>query len=211
MEAKTEKYLENLSEIRSIMEKSSRFISLSGLSGVFAGMCALCGAGFAFWYISTQSKFPSFGLPVRYVFSLHDELILLSAATLVLIVAIAGAIFFTTRNSKKKGVPVWSKVTFRMLINFSIPLVTGGIIGLILIFKYGFYVLISAITLIFYGLALINASNYTLNETRYLGLFEILLGILALFFPGYGLLFWTIGFGFLHIVYGLLMYYRYER
>ena len=42
-----EEQLQNLAEIRSLMERSSRFISLSGLSGVGAGVCALVGSAAA--------------------------------------------------------------------------------------------------------------------------------------------------------------------
>ena len=41
---------EDLQAIREIMERSSKFLSLSGLSGIFAGVCALIGAAIA-WFI----------------------------------------------------------------------------------------------------------------------------------------------------------------
>ena len=57
----------------------------------------------------------------------------------------------------------------------------------------------------------VNASKYTLNDIRYLGLTEIFLGLVALVFLEYSLLFWAIGFGLVHIIYGIVMYYKYER
>ena len=65
--------------------------------------------------------------------------------------------------------------------------------------------------LLFYGLALLNASKYTLNEIRWLGLTPIGLGLLALAQPGWGLLYFALGFGLGRIGYGLLMYNRYEQ
>jgi hypothetical protein len=65
--------------------------------------------------------------------------------------------------------------------------------------------------LIFYGLSLVNAGKFTFSEIHYLGLTEIVLGILAGIFINHGLLFWTLGFGLMHIVYGTVMYYRHER
>lgn len=53
-EKQNENYIDDLKEIRSMMEKSSRFISLSGLSGVSAGIVALAGAVMAWWYIQNN-------------------------------------------------------------------------------------------------------------------------------------------------------------
>ncbi|HMI66070.1 MAG TPA: hypothetical protein VK517_08550, partial [Cyclobacteriaceae bacterium] len=64
--------------------------------------------------------------------------------------------------------------------------------------------------LIFYGLALINASPNLYEEIRYLGYSEILLGLLCAVLPNYGLLFWAIGFGLFHILYGAVMYKKYD-
>ncbi|MGE5429024.1 MAG: hypothetical protein ACM3O8_14110, partial [Methylococcaceae bacterium] len=65
--------------------------------------------------------------------------------------------------------------------------------------------------LIFYGLALVNAGKFTLSEVHYLGITEIVLGLMAAVFINWGLLFWALGFGVMHIVYGMMMYYKYER
>jgi hypothetical protein len=90
------------------------------------------------------------------------------------------------------------------------PLVTGGLLILILISR-SYYGIITPATLIFYGLALVSASNFTFADVKYLGLLEIALGLIAACFPGYGLLFWAIGFGVLHIIYGSMMYLKYDR
>lgn len=201
--------LKQLSEIRTLMERSSRFISLSGLSGVAAGTVALLGAGVAYWYIyqfmptitETASGFVLIENPVAF---------LLSLAFVVLLLAIGSGIYFTVRNSRKKNLAVWDRTTQRLIINLLIPLIAGGLFALVLISR-GQFLYISGLTLLFYGLALINASNYTFSEIRYLGLLELLTGMLAVWFVGYGLLFWAIGFGVLHIVYGILMYSKYDK
>jgi hypothetical protein len=77
--------------------------------------------------------------------------------------------------------------------------------------KLEYYVLIPPACLIFYGLALVNASKYTLGEVRYLGYGQLILGVINIWLPEYGLYFWAAGFGVLHIVYGLVMWYRYEK
>jgi hypothetical protein len=133
------------------------------------------------------------GEPVR-------RLLLIGILTLVL--ALAGGIFFTTRETRKRGEKIWDHRVKRLLVNLAIPLVTGGIVCLMLLFR-GQGGLVAPLTLVFYGLALVHASKYTLGEIRSLGLLEIVLGLIALQFPGYGLWFWAIGFGLLHIVYGI--------
>lgn len=200
--------LATLHEIRNIMDRSSRFISLSGLSGVAAGVSALTGAAVAKWYLVTHN------INYRQTGGLHltGEAIvfLLSVAAFVFILALCSATYFTARHARKSNQRVWDSKTERMLVNLFIPLGAGGIFCAALIF-HNLLALVAPVMLIFYGCALLNASKYTLNDIRYLGLFEILLGLLSSFFVGYGLLAWTVGFGLLHIVYGTLMYFKYER
>jgi hypothetical protein len=200
--------LATLHEIRNIMDRSSRFISLSGLSGVAAGISALLGAAVVKWYLVTHQ----IDYRERLGLDLSREAILFifSVAALVFILALCSAIYFTARNARKTNHRVWDSKTERMLINLFIPLAAGGGFCAVLIYHNLLY-LVAPVMLIFYGCALLNASKYTLNDIRYLGLLEILLGLLAGFFVGYGLLAWTVGFGLLHIVYGALMYFKYER
>lgn len=214
MENSKAQHLETLQEIRSLMERSSRFISLSGLSGVAAGTFALIGAALVYWYADLS---PFSGERAYYIKALTSEKWGLNYITFfaldaafVLICALAGGIFFTTRKARRKGQKIWDKLTLRLVLNLAIPLGAGGIFCLALI-KYGALGLVAPATLIFYGLALVNASKYTLNDIRYLGICEIVLGLIASFNLGHGLEFWAIGFGVLHIFYGILMYNKYER
>jgi hypothetical protein len=208
-----DKPIDQLAEIKSLMERSSKFISLSGLSGVSAGIIALCGAAFAFFVLNYNDRYFD---PDIY-FTESRNLVFPSAiiklmidATVVLILAVGTAIYFTSRKAKKLGEKAWNYASKRMLYNLFVPLFAGGSFCLALIY-YGVIFLVAPSMLIFYGIALINAGKYTLKEIQYLGLSEILLGILGLIFIGYGLIFWSIGFGILHIVYGILMYFRYDR
>lgn len=200
-------HLEQLAEIRDIMNKSTRFLSLSGLSGVVAGIAALGGAWAAYNYIGKHAYLQG----RYYIYDPTDVAeFLIIDALIVLVVAIGFGGIFTIRKARKNGQSVFNKTGRRMLINLLIPLVSGGALGIILLY-HGLFVLLPAITLIFYGLALINASKYTLEDIRYLGFCEIALGLVSAFFIGYGLLFWAIGFGVLHIVYGTIMYFKYDR
>lgn len=200
--------LATLQEIRNIMDRSSRFISLSGLSGVAAGISALLGAAAVKWYLVTHKINYSQNLGLN--LTRESLLFMISVAAFVFILALCSATYFTARNARKTNHRVWDSKTERMLVNLFIPVAVGGIFCAVLIYHNLLY-LVAPVMLIFYGCALLNASKYTLSDIRYLSFFEIILGLLASFFVGYGLLAWTVGFGVLHIVYGTLVYFKYER
>lgn len=207
-------HLDTLQQIRSLMEKSSRFISLSGLSGISAGIFALLGAGAIYVYLEIipfSTKHTSYIRDATYEkWGIGYLEFFFATGISVLILAILSGIYFTTKKAKRLGQPVWDRLTQRLLISLFIPLITGGVFALGLLYHGGFG-LIAPSTLIFYGLALLNASKYTLPDIQYLGISEIILGLIATFFLGYGLEFWAIGFGVLHIIYGTVMYFKYER
>ena len=205
------KQIQDLQEIKNLMERSSRFLSLSGLSGISAGIVALAGAAGA--YVILDWGRIKYDTRLHLLQPVHFENILLPLMILgisVLVLALALGLFFSWRKAKKNNFKMWDHTTKRLLINLLIPLVSGGFFSLLLIYRSDIS-LLASVTLIFYGLALVNASKYTLDEIRYLGISEIILGMLAGIFINFGLFFWAIGFGVLHIVYGALMYYRYER
>ena len=201
---------EDLQTIRDIMERSSKFLSLSGLSGIFAGVCALTGAAVAWLFILESGNVQYKECIPGGSLTLGSRFYLALDAMLVLVFAVLGAFYFSYRKAAKAGQPFWTNPTRRLLIHLMIPMITGGIFTLILIFRNDM-ALVSSVMLIFYGLSLVNAGKFTFGEIHYLGLTEIALGILAGIFISHGLLFWTIGFGLMHIVYGTVMYYRHER
>ena len=201
-------YEKDLSSIRTIMERSVKFVSLSGLSGVLAGVYALIGATYVYFMI----HFPVSPLNYR-TYSVNETEILLrlcAIAGIVLIASIGTAVYLSHRKAKKFNISLWNDTSKRLLINASIPLVTGGIFILVVLGN-GHYGIAAPASLIFYGLALIQGSQHTYDEIRYLGLSEIALGLIATALPGFGLVFWAFGFGVLHIVYGAVMHYRYDK
>ncbi|WP_310381617.1 hypothetical protein [Flavobacterium sp.] len=203
-----EKYLSDISEIKNLMDKSSRFISLSGLSGILAGVYSLIGAWLVYKiiYFDTTTLGNYSDLIVT-----ETALIKLSMiASTVLLLSILTAIVLSIRKAKKSNDTLWNASSKRLVINFMIPLATGGFFILFLIEKEVLG-LVAPLTLIFYGLACVNASKYTLGDVRYLGITMIFLGLLSTWFLGYGLLFWALGFGVCHILYGSIMYYKYDR
>ncbi|RDC65947.1 hypothetical protein [Adhaeribacter pallidiroseus] len=205
--------LETLSEIRSLMERSSRFISLSGLTGVFAGVFALVGAFVVYWKSDYNLNIAgTYERPRQYASPQISEmpLFLVAVALVVLIASLTAGVLLTTRQARRKNLPVWDASAKRVFWNLLIPLAAGGIFCLIML-KHGLVGLLAPATLLFYGLALLNVSKYTYSDLRQLALCELVLGLLATWFMGYGLLFWAIGFGILHIIYGILLYNKYER
>ena len=210
MENKTD-YSEDLKTIKKIMEESSRFLSLSGLSGIFAGLLAIAGGCIAHFGIMKNkillsSKLLAYLSP-KEISSIKLQLV--TVALIVLFFALAGALYFSFRKAHLKGQKIWTPVSKRLLLNLSIPLITGAFFILILYSAAQWYLLVPAM-LIFYGLALISAGKFTYNEVFYLGLAELLTGFLAAMFQEFTVLFWIIGFGFLHIAYCLFMYRKYE-
>lgn len=199
------KYLEDIREIKDIMAHTTRFISLSGISGVSTGLIALSSAFIAYITVFKDQEYlihDAIELSNNKLF----KLLFIAVATIFL--SICSAIYFTTRKIRIKNQRVWDIQTKRLLLNLSIPLVSGGLLCLMLLFK-GFIGILPSITLIFYGLALVNGSKYTLPEIRNLGLIQITLGLVAFQFVGYGLIIWGLGFGIIQIVYGLVIQKKY--
>lgn len=212
MKSKNMNPKEELQAIRDIMERSSKFLSLSGLSGIFAGVCALMGAVVAYFIIldSGSIQYDEYLRSLGNSPTNNIRWYLAIDALLVLVIASLGAIYFSIRKAKIAGQAFWSNSSRRLFGHLLIPLVAGGIFSMILVFRNNVE-LVASVTLIFYGLSLVNAGKFTFGEIHYLGLTEIVLGILAGVFIDHGLLFWAIGFGLMHIVYGVVMYYKYER
>ncbi|KUO65331.1 MAG: hypothetical protein APF83_11495 [Lutibacter sp. BRH_c52] len=210
---KKQDQLNELREIRNLMERSSRFLSLSGIAGIIVGMFAITGVAAAYLFLGIGLIEPRY-----YQFAVGQTLAKESAVyaflfvdfMVVLVLSLFTAIFFAVRNAKKRGLAVWDATASRLLINMLIPLAAGGVYGLIL-WHHGYVALMAPATLIFYGLALINASKYTINDIRYLGIMEVAVGLVASIFMEYGLLFWAFGFGVLHLFYGMKIYFKHER
>jgi hypothetical protein len=195
-------YLQDIAEIRSMMERSSKFLSLSGWAGILAGSFALAGAWVAHRVLEFQPD------EIFYSFSNVSDLFL--TATGVLILALISAVIDSRWKARKREEKVWTATSRHLLTAMAVPLLTGGILIMLLI-SYGLLGLIAPLTLLFYGFALYNAGFFTIHEVRIMGFIQMILGLLNVAFLSYGLLFWAIGFGAVHIIYGIYMHYRYER
>jgi len=198
-------YIQDLAEIRSMMERSSKFLSLSGLAGVMAGVYALAGAYVAYELFDFN--------PDKVVYNSFDSSsgsILIFLATAILFLAIGTAIFLSWKKANQRNENVWNLSSQQMMINMAVPLIAGGFFILILLEK-NLIGLITPTTLLFYGLALYTASKFTYNDVKLLGLIQIVLGLASAWFVEYSLLLWALGFGVIHIIYGIYMHLKYER
>lgn len=207
---KTEQeYINDLSEIRSMMERSTKFLSLTGWSGIMAGIYALVGAFLAYTLIyDSQGQVDLFSLEPQQFSS--QKLQLLMLGLLILLLAVGTAVFLSYKKTKRDQQLLWNRATRRLVISMGIPLITGGLFILILIFK-GMVGLLAPLTLIFYGLALISAGEFSFKELKQLGMVQILLGLIGTYFMEYGIIFWAIGFGVMHMAYGIYMHLKYEK
>jgi uncharacterized membrane protein len=201
-------YIRDLTEIRSMMERSTRFLSLSGWAGVMAGIYALTGTWIAWKVLDFNPTGIFYGNDPGSIPTVFPKIIFLALA--ILILAITTAVILSLRNAGKKGEKIWNATSRRLLINMAVPLVAGGLLILVLIAN-GLIGLIAPFSLLFYGLALYNAAKFTYEEMRFLGLIQIGLGLISSYFTGYGLFCWALGFGVCHIIYGIYLHYRYER
>jgi hypothetical protein len=192
---------DEINSIKKIMERSTKFISLSGLSGILAGVYALVGAGIGYEIIYNNGA-------LRGGYSIDIQLF--AIALIVLLLSVTTGIVLTARKAQRKGQTIWNQSSRALLKNGLLPLLTGGAFILILL-SDGYYHIIAPSCLIFYGLALIAASQYTYGDVKWLGITEIILGLLAMLLPGFDLMFWALGFGVMHILYGSIMYFKYDR
>ena len=201
-------YEKDLASIRDIMERSAKFISLSGLSGVLAGIYALAGAAAAYFIV----HYPVSPFRYRIYSATADNVLwkLVLVAALVLAASLITGLWLSNVKARKHGLKLWTGASKKLVINMAIPLITGGLF-IIIVLSTGHFGLAAPASLIFYGLALIHGSSNTYDEIRYLGFSEIVLGLICALYPGYGLIFWAIGFGILHIFYGAIMYNKYDK
>ena len=203
-----ENYLQDLQAIKTIMEERTRFLSLSGMSGILSGIYAIIGAVIAQRIATTSNSYAYMDLKAGLLTPV--VLKLLTLAAILVFISVLTAYFLSRRKAKLTNDKMWTSASKKALRKFLVPLCTGGFVVLLLIWR-GELLLVAPATLIFYGLALYAASDHTVRDIAALGIAEIILGLVSLCFAGYGLYFWAAGFGIMHIIYGLIMYIKYDR
>ena len=191
--------INTLSEIRNMMERSTKVLSLSGVSAVVVGIFAIVAAVLANHIIENEWL---------HVYKVRSLMIL---AITLFVICFMTILLFSKRKAEKNGLRFqFDRTVQKMLWNFFLPLIIGGVLCVGLIYQ-GHYGLTSSFMLIFYGLALINLSNFTFSNIRYLGYVQLILGLVDFLMVNHSLLFWMIGFGVCHVFYGIIFYFKYER
>lgn len=198
-----EKHLDDLAQIRSIMERSKKYLSLSPWAAVMAGFYALTGASITFVLI--PDLFNHF--TNERVLTSGKLWVLFCLAMGMLILATWSALALNSRQARKNGGQLWTKAARRLALNFVLPMLAGGLF-ITALWLHSYYTLIPAAMLLFYGLSLINAGNFTFSNVRILGVLQTALGLGAAFWPNTGLWWWTMGFGWLHLCYGWWLYHQ---
>lgn len=199
-------YLDDIKKIRTIMERSSNFISLSGLSGILVGIYALIGSFIAYQILYIN------GIHLDGFIINKDSIIIKLGvlAVVLLLLAVGTGLYLTVKKSGQNPWDIKDPGYRNLAEHLLVPLVSGGLFIIVLVMR-GYFGIVAPAFLIFYGLALVNGSKYTMHDIKYLGITEVVLGLICAALPGYGLLFWAFGFGVMHILYGTLMYIKYER
>ena len=207
-----ERQLEAIRDIRKMMKESSRFLSLSGLSGILAGVFALSGAWLG--HLAIRDYYSAFPAVSNGAIQAYDLLVvkIASICLAVLLLSISSAFYLSGAKARKKNLKLIDHTSKKLIWSMAVPLVAGGIFCIALsLHGNGYLLLVCPAMLIFYGLALVSGSRFTPDDVKYLGYLEITLGLAASFFRGHDLLFWSLGFGALHIIYGSIMWFKYDR
>jgi hypothetical protein len=199
---------DELAAIKSMMERSTRFLSLSGFSGILAGIYALAASGMAWYWIYFPNSSWSAGTESLSFKDLLNRMLVLGLGTLI--AAVGSAYLLSKKKGAGNAQPFWSPASKRFLQSLFLPVALGGFFCFALLHESAFE-LIPAAMLLFYGIGLVQSAQFTLGEIKNLGITQVILGLLAAFFPEYGLLCWALGFGLFHVIYGTLMYFRHER
>lgn len=202
-------YTRDLEAIRSMMERSTKFPSLSGWTGIMAGLYALIGAHLVYNVFEFR--------PDSLLYSSADlgsasavlQNVIITAAAVLLLAAVT-AVVLTNKKASKEGEKVWNAASRRLLVNLAVPFSAGALFIAVLLF-HGMIGPVIPLSLLFYGIALYGAGKFTEDEVRVLGLIQIGLGLLSAVFTQYSVIIWAVGFGAVHMVYGTFMHFKYKR
>lgn len=203
---KHEEQLAAIQEMRDMMDQATRFKSISGLSGILAGIFTFI-CTYTIYLVTGISPFESEALDRMWLMS-SQALILCFISLLIICIGIG--FYLAMRNANQSGKSAWDNAAKRLAFSLAIPVFAGGIFS-ILLTRFGLIAIAAPATLLFYGMGLVSASKYTLDAVRTVGLLFVFLGLLATYFLTYGFLIWTLGFGLLHVIYGFIIYVKYER
>ena len=176
--------MDNLRFIRETMERSASFTAVSGWAGVAMGVVALGAAA-----VARLQEAPWAWLAVW-----------LAAASLSAAVAVGGM----AMKSRSVGTPLFSGPGRKFASSFAPPIAVGGALTLAL-FGAGQTALLPGTWLLLYGAAVVTGGAHSVRIVPLMGVMFMATGAVALALPGWGDVFMAVGFGLLHLVFGVII------
>jgi hypothetical protein len=177
--------MDNLRFIRESMESASTFTAVSGWGQAVIGATALV-ATYAAWVQPTRRGW----LSVWFAEALLS--LLVSGWTM-------------WRKARANEVALLSRPGRKLVVNFAPPAAVGALLTAVL-FRAGESGLVPAVWLLLYGAGVITGGAFSVRIVPVMGLSFMLLGAAALFLP------WpavnallALGFGVLHIIFGIII------
>ena len=119
-----------IQDMRDMMEKSSKFLSLSGLAGILVGIIAIIGGAIVYWILDmsiTQLNYLEYILPFDDYSTSKQIHYLILDAVIVLVLAFIIGVIFAKKNATKRGLSIWDATSRRLLYNMFLPVLFGAV------------------------------------------------------------------------------------
>jgi len=190
--------MDNLRYIREAMERSSSFTAVPGWGGVLIGATALIAAALAEWMESIDRLAGLRG---------GRGWMLVWGWELPLALMIGGVAM--KRKARAANVKLLTGPGRKFVLSLAPPLVAGALISVALV-RIGSFDVLPGVWLLLYGVGVVAGGAFSVRVVPVMGMFFMGLGTLTLFAPpAFGRLMMAVGFGVVHIVFGLIIARRY--
>ena len=178
--------MDNLRFIRETMERSTSFTAVSGVAGMIMGAVAMVAA-----VVASTRRTP--------------EAWLLTWLIAALVAGLA-ALWAMIRKARASGVSLLSGPGSKFALFFTPPIVVGALLTAALV-RVDLLSVLPGAWLLLYGTAVVSGGAFSVRIVPMMGVGFMLVGALALFAPpAWGDEFMAVGFGVLHIVFGLVIW-----
>lgn len=184
-----ERAIDNLQFIRETMERSAVFTSVPGYGGALMGATAMGAAIIAY----NQSRVENW----------------LIVWLVEAVLAFAIGLFALWQKAKNSNVSLASVPARKFASAFAPPIIAGIILTALFYYR-GFYPFLPCVWLTLYGTAVVTGGAFSVRIVPIVGWIFVAFGAVAAFAPSsWGNLLMALGFGVLHIVFGLIVARRY--
>jgi hypothetical protein len=181
--------MDNLRYIRETMERAGSFTAVSGWGIVTIGATAIAAA----WLAGAMAS------PAGW----------LAVWTVEAVLALAIGVLSVARKARAAGMPLLSGPGRKVALILSPPLMAGAVLTAVM-FGEGILAPLPGMWLLLFGAGVVAAGAFSVRIVPVMGLTFMLLGSAALLLPaGWGNGLMALGFGGLHIFFGVLIARRY--